>query len=379
MAKTQLPFANRHEAGRQLGAALEAMQLPRPVVLALPRGGVPVGYEVAQAMRAALGVVLVRKLSAPWSAEYAIGAVAEVRARHRILDPRIAQRFALDESHITWQVERLFAEIARRRDLYAGPDGTLAPPLAGRTAIVVDDGIATGNTMRAALAAVAEERPARLLFAAPVGAADTVASLQNQAQGVCLYTPSDFRAVSLYYADFNQTTDEEVVTLLARAREELAVNHEENSMKRISDVMTREVAVIGPNDTLQQAARLMNEWNVGSLPVCEGRRLVGMITDRDITIRATAEGRSPGQVRVADVMSEGVSYCFEDQRVGEVLQQMGDEQIRRLPVLDRNMQLCGLVAVGDLATRDNVDMDKTLDRISLPSEPNRPSADERRP
>lgn len=379
MATVQIPFANRHEAGRQLAAALRAMHLPRPVVLALPRGGVPVAYEVAQALNAPLGVVLVRKLGAPWSAEFAIGAVAEVRGRHRILDPQVAQRFALQSDYIEQQAERLFAEITRRRALYAGPDGALAPPLAGRSAIVVDDGIATGNTMRAALAAAAEEHPARLLFAAPVGAADTLRALRLQAQGVCLETPSDFRAVSLYYTDFNQTTDEEVVALLARARDELAANHEENSMQRISDVMTRDVAVIGPNDTLQQAARLMNEWNVGSLPVCDGRRLVGMITDRDITVRATAEGKSPDQVRVADVMSEGVSYCFEDQRVGEVLQQMGDEQIRRLPVLDRNMQLCGMVAVGDLATRDDVDMDKTLDRISLPSEPNRPSSDERRP
>jgi CBS domain-containing protein len=202
--------------------------------------------------------------------------------------------------------------------------------------------------------------------------------LQAKADGVCLHAPERFGAVSLYYTDFTQTGDEEVVALLLRAREEFAALQKENSMQTISDVMTCDVAVIGPNDNLQRAAQLMAEWDVGSLPVCDGRRLLGMITDRDITVRATAEGRGPDEVHVAEIMSEGLSYCFEDQRVGEVLQQMGDEQIRRMPVLDRNMQLCGMVAIGDIAIRDDASVDHAMDEISMPARPNRPSADEMR-
>src|SRR5690606_18453015 len=230
--------------------------------------------------------------------------VAEVEQQHRIVDEQFARRCGADVSYLQREAERQFAEMARRRPLYAASNGRIAPPLAGCSAIVVDDGIATGSTMRAALSAVAEERPARLLFAAPVGAADTVAELMRQSEGLCLSTPHDFRAVSLYYLEFKQTTDEEVVALLARARDELAETYEENSMQRVSDVMTRDVAVISPHDNLQHAARLMAEWNVGSLPVCDGRRLVGMLSDRDITVRATAEGRAPDEVQVSEVMSE---------------------------------------------------------------------------
>lgn len=137
-------------------------------------------------------------------------------------------------------------------------------------------------------------------------------------------------------------------------------------MQKISDVMTPDVAVVNPHDTVQRAAQLLAEWDVGSLPVCDGRRLLGMITDRDITVRATAEGKAPDQVFVAEVMSEGVSYCYDDQTVDEVLQQMGEEQIRRLPVIDHNMQLVGMVALGDIAIRDNAHVDDALESISRP-------------
>ncbi|GIZ52738.1 CBS domain-containing protein [Noviherbaspirillum aridicola] len=144
-------------------------------------------------------------------------------------------------------------------------------------------------------------------------------------------------------------------------------------MQAISEVMTRDVATVGPNDTLQQAAQLMRDWNIGAVPVCDGRRLVGMITDRDITIRATAEGRRPDEVQVSEIMSDEVLWCFEDQTVGEVLQQMGDRQIRRLPVVSRNMELAGMVALGDLATRADADTDSTFEDISAPQPPERPS------
>lgn len=147
-------------------------------------------------------------------------------------------------------------------------------------------------------------------------------------------------------------------------------------MQTISEIMTRDVTVISPDDSIQRAAQMMKDWNVGALPVCDGQRLVGMISDRDITIRATAAGQAPDQIKVADAMTAEVLWCFEDQTVGEVLQQMGDAQIRRIPVINRDKQLVGMVSLGDIATRHAADTDDTLEDISMPSEPNRASADE---
>jgi CBS domain-containing protein len=145
-------------------------------------------------------------------------------------------------------------------------------------------------------------------------------------------------------------------------------------MQAISEVMTREVTVVPPDADLQRVAQMMRDLNVGALPVCDGKRLMGMITDRDITIRAVAEGIPPSSARVADVMSKDISWCFDDQTVGEVLQQMGDQQIRRLPVVSRhNMELTGVVSLGDLATRQDGPTDSTLEDISRPAPPQRPS------
>ena len=144
-------------------------------------------------------------------------------------------------------------------------------------------------------------------------------------------------------------------------------------MQAISEIMTRDVAVASPNDNLQQAGEKMRDWNIGALPVCDGKRLVGMITDRDIAIRAIAEGKHASDVRVSEVMTAQVMWCYEDQTVGEVLQQMGDQQIRRIPVVNRNMELSGIVALGDLATRQPAQTDSTLEDISAPVPPNRPS------
>lgn len=140
-------------------------------------------------------------------------------------------------------------------------------------------------------------------------------------------------------------------------------------MKSISEIMTRDVTVVAPTDSVQRAAELMRDLDVGSLPVCNGTKLVGMITDRDITLRSTAEGRTPGEVKVSDVMTDRVLWCFEDQTAGEVLQQMGDEQIRRIPVVSRDKELIGIVALGDLATRVDVNTESTLEEVSAPSSP----------
>lgn len=150
-------------------------------------------------------------------------------------------------------------------------------------------------------------------------------------------------------------------------------------MQSISEIMTQDVTVIAPTGNLQQAAQLMRDQDIGALPVCDGTRLVGMITDRDITIRAVAEGKSPGDVQVSEVMSDKVFWCYEDQSVEEVLQEMGDEQIRRIPVMSRDKRLVGVVSLGDLAVREAADMNDTLEEISQPSASRRPGTEAGRP
>jgi len=143
-------------------------------------------------------------------------------------------------------------------------------------------------------------------------------------------------------------------------------------MATIKEVMTRGVEVIGPEESLQRAAQLMDELNVGALPVCEGPELVGMITDRDITIRATSIGMDPTQHIVREVMTEQTRWCTEDQTAAEVMKQMGDLQVRRLPVLDANREVVGIVSLGDLAIRQSAQTDEVLRDVSWPSEPDRP-------
>ncbi|QAU34264.1 CBS domain-containing protein [Janthinobacterium sp. 17J80-10] len=150
-------------------------------------------------------------------------------------------------------------------------------------------------------------------------------------------------------------------------------------MQSISEIMTQDVTVVAPTDNLQQAAQLMRERDIGALPVCDGTRLVGMITDRDITIRAVADGKSPGDVQVSEVMSDQVFWCYEDQSVEEVLQEMGNEQIRRIPVVSRDKRLVGVVSLGDMAVREAADMNETLEEISQPSVSRRPGTEAGRP
>lgn len=145
-------------------------------------------------------------------------------------------------------------------------------------------------------------------------------------------------------------------------------------MQTISDVMTRDVQSVSPQETIRRAAEMMDQLNVGSLPVCDGEKLIGIVTDRDIAVRATAAGRAPDEARVQDVMTDQIRWCFDDQSVDEVMQQMGDTQIRRIPVIDHNTrQLIGIVSLGDMATKHSAQVDRTLENISSPSEPDRPS------
>ncbi|MBF9233375.1 CBS domain-containing protein [Microvirga alba] len=140
---------------------------------------------------------------------------------------------------------------------------------------------------------------------------------------------------------------------------------------KISKIMTRDVRVIGPDRTIREAARLMDEMNVGVLPVCDGRRLKGMITDRDITIRATSAGLPPDTTHVGDIMSDNVWWCFDDDDSAHIVELMSTHQIRRLPVIDHDKKMVGIVTLGDLATHSEWEASRALARISTPSEPDR--------
>ena len=137
-------------------------------------------------------------------------------------------------------------------------------------------------------------------------------------------------------------------------------------MTRIADIMTRSIAVVGRDETLQAAARRMREMDVGALPVTDGRALIGMVTDRDITVRGVAEGMVAQESLVSDVMTEEVRWCNEDDSVEAVMAEMGEAQVRRLPVLGANREIVGIVALGDIATRQSAHTDETLREISTP-------------
>lgn len=138
-------------------------------------------------------------------------------------------------------------------------------------------------------------------------------------------------------------------------------------MTTVSQIMSADVRSIQPQESLRSAALLMQELDVGALPVCDGERLMGMLTDRDITVRGVAEGLKPEEACVSDVMSSEVQYCSQDEDTEQVMRQMGERQVRRLPVVDRNKKLVGIISLGDLAVRQNAHIDETVRQISQPS------------
>jgi len=209
-------FRDRRDAGRQLAARLASFRGSDPVVLALPRGGVPVAAEIARAIGGALDIVLVRKIGVPFQPELALGAVVDGGDPELLVDDQLMAMLAIPQRYVEEQRERQLKEIERRRRLYL--EGRPPTAVAGRTAIVVDDGIATGCTMRAALRATRRRKPARLVLAVPVAPPETIAALAAEVDEiVCLSTPEYFGAIGQFYADFRQLEDAEVIALL-RAR-----------------------------------------------------------------------------------------------------------------------------------------------------------------
>jgi putative phosphoribosyl transferase len=210
-------FRDRENAGRRLAERLAPYQSENPVIFALPRGGVPVGYEVARALKAPLEVFIARKLGAPSQPELGIGAVAQDGTL--VLNERIVEAIGVSEEYIERVVAEETKEAKRRLKLFGGERPE--PKVRERTAILVDDGIATGVTTWAAIAALRRRDPRRLVLAVPVCAAHTVESLRGEVDElICLEAPSDLMAISIWYRDFEQTSDKEVIELLERARSE---------------------------------------------------------------------------------------------------------------------------------------------------------------
>ena len=210
-----MPFVDRTEAGRKLAKALARYKDQRPVVLALPRGGVPVAAEVAAALDAPLDLILVRKIGVPYQPELAMGAVVDGIEPVTVRNEEVIRLAGVSEQEFNAIRDQQLAEIERRRKLYLGDRPH--PPLAGRTVIVVDDGIATGATTRAALQASRMRKPSKLVLAVPVAPTDTLEKLRGEAdEVVCLEDYEDFGAIGLFYSDFRQVSDTEVIELLAR-------------------------------------------------------------------------------------------------------------------------------------------------------------------
>lgn len=210
-------FRDRTDAGHQLAEALKDYGGRADLVLALPRGGVPVAFQVAQALEAPLDVLIVRKIGAPFHEELGVGALVSGDPPELVWNDRLLEELGLSPEGLQKQVERETREARRRETLYRGDRPT--PALRGKTVILVDDGLATGITAQAALTALRRARPKLLVLAIPVAPPDTVARLRHLADDlVCLDTPAWFSAVGQFYRNFDQTEDEEVIDLLEQAK-----------------------------------------------------------------------------------------------------------------------------------------------------------------
>jgi len=210
-----MPFTDRIDAGRRLAKALSGYKSDKPIVLALPRGGVPVAAEIATALDAPLDLILVRKIGVPFQPELAMGAVVDGAAPVTVRNEDVIKLAGISEQDFAAVRDEQLKEIERRRKAYLGDRPH--PELAGRVVIVVDDGIATGATTRAALQAMRLRKPRKLVLAVPVAPTETLQKLRGEADEiVCLEDYEEFGAIGFFYADFRQTSDAEVIDLLAR-------------------------------------------------------------------------------------------------------------------------------------------------------------------
>ena len=209
-----MPFRDRRDAGVQLAGALEKFRADRPVVVALPRGGVPVAAEIARALGAPLDLLIVRKIGVPQQPELAMGAVVEGDPPFVLRNEEIIAMAGVGEQAFAAQRDSELAEIGRRRQRYLAQRPPV--PISGRTVILVDDGIATGATIRVGIRALRARRPARIVVAVPVAAPDTLRLMRPEVDDlVCLEAHEALGAIGLYYADFRQVGDDEVVRALA--------------------------------------------------------------------------------------------------------------------------------------------------------------------
>ena len=210
-----MPFKDRSDAGRKLAKALGQYKDQQPVILALPRGGVPVAAEVAAVLKAPLDLILVRKVGVPFQPELAMGAVVDGGAPLIVRNEDVIQLAGIQESEFKAVCDGELVEIERRRQRYLGSRERV--DVSGHTAIVIDDGVATGATTRAALRATRMRNPKRLVLAVPVGPTDNIAELRSEADDVvCLEEHEFFGAIGVYYANFSQVSDEEVIEILRR-------------------------------------------------------------------------------------------------------------------------------------------------------------------
>jgi predicted phosphoribosyltransferase len=210
-----MPFKNRSEAGQKLARALSNYKDQHPVILALPRGGVPVAAEVAAVLDAPLDLILVRKIGVPFQPELAMGAVVDGGAPIIVRNEDVVQSAGIDETQFKAVCDGELAEIERRRQRYLG--GRERVDVVGRTAVVIDDGIATGATMRAALRATRMRNPTKLVLAVPVAPSESIVEMREEADEViCLEDHEFFGAIGYYYGDFRQISDEEVIEILER-------------------------------------------------------------------------------------------------------------------------------------------------------------------
>jgi predicted phosphoribosyltransferase len=210
-----MPFKDRAEAGEKLAAALSGYKDQQPVILALPRGGVSVAAQVANALAAPLDLVLVRKIGVPFQPELAMGAVVDGDTPTVVRNEDVIRLAGIDDAAFTSVCDAELAEIERRRLRYLG--GRERVDVRGRTAIVIDDGIATGATTRAALRAVRARSPKKLVLAVPVAPTESIETLRHEVDDiVCLEDHEFFGAIGFYYRDFRQVTDDEVIEALAR-------------------------------------------------------------------------------------------------------------------------------------------------------------------